>query len=208
MGESKTTTKKRARRSTQVSRNLEEARQRLANQLAEEREREERIKQALRGYMAAGEKIAGAELACEEKVAELEKRIARLREQSREKVAGAHTEQARAALTMHEAGRTVEQVAELVMASQKEARRLIAAGRDADTGKGEEAAGTATQPKEVSPGPADEQRPAATPSGVATRGTGAAVSGEQRDLGGVDPHQDGPYAGFVPAVAHGGGEGA
>ncbi|TVT23389.1 hypothetical protein FNH05_33035 [Amycolatopsis rhizosphaerae] len=131
MAEAQTTPRKRARRSTATSRKLEAARERLANQLAEERQREERIKQALRDYMAAGEKIAVAENACEEKVAALTNRIERLREQAREKVAGAHAQQGRSALAMHEAGRTVEQVADLLAVSEKKARQLIAAGRDA-----------------------------------------------------------------------------
>lgn len=131
MTELETTPRKRARRSTATSRKLEEARRRLARQLAEERGREERIKRALREFMTAGEKIAAAEKACEEKVTELQNRIKRLRDQAAEKVVGAHTQQARAALTMHEAGRTVEQVADLLAVSEKKARQLIATGRDA-----------------------------------------------------------------------------
>lgn len=213
MTETKTTPKKRARRSTLASRKLEAARQRLANQLAEERDREERIKQALQSFMDEGQKIAAAEEACEEKVAELERRIERLREKAQEKVAGAHIEQARAALATHEAGRTVEQVAELLEVSQKEARRLIAAGRGASAEpdgassarRPDRAVGSAGVINPSSPAPAigaltgpDVAQDAdAVPDGV----------GEQRDLRRVHAPQDDPNASFVPtAAAHGGSE--
>lgn len=213
MTETKTTPKKRARRSTLASRKLEAARQRLANQLAEERDREERIRQALRSFMDAGQKIAATEEACEEKVAELERRIERLREKAQEKVAGAHTEQARAALAMHEAGRTVEQVAELLEVSQKEARRLIAAGRGASAKpdgassarRPDRAVWSASGINPASPAPAigavasseAAQDGDAVPDGV----------GEQRDLRRSDARH-GPNESFVPTEAAHDGEGS
>ncbi|WP_034271040.1 hypothetical protein [Haloechinothrix halophila] len=211
MTETKTSPKKRARRSTLASRKLEAARQRLANQLAEERDREERIKQALRSFMDAGQKIAAAEEACEEKVAELEKRIERLREKAQENVAGAHTEQTCAALTMHEAGRTMEQVAELLEVSQKEARRLIAAGREASAEPG------GSSPKRRPDRATEWAGDAASPEPAACAAMGSEVEGgavpdglgEQRDLRGIDAHQDAPKASFIPAAsAHGSGGGS
>lgn len=201
MAEAETTSTKRARRSTEISRNLEQARQRLASQLAAERDREERLKEALRDFITARQKIAGAEERCEEKVAELQNRIRRLRELAREKIAGAHIEQARAALTMHEAGRTMEQVADLLALSQKETRRLIGAGRDAEA---EKAPGTQVDRTTDGVG-------ASVPtSGALGAAGGDAVpteSGEQRDLAGVDAHLHGPDFPFGPAAsAYGGGE--
>ncbi len=131
MADSTMAPQKKNRRSTAKSQKLEAARTRLAVQLAEERDREKRVLAELEAFLVAEERIAATNAACEAKVAELENRIARQRELARDKTASARRRQAIAALTMHEAGRKVSQVAELLQLSQREARDLIAAGRAA-----------------------------------------------------------------------------
>lgn len=120
----------RARRSTEVSRRLEQARRRNTAQLAEQREWEKRVEGALEVYVSAEERIVESRGECLTRVAALEDEIARLRATADEEELRERAAQARAALTIHEAKRTVEQVAELLDVSVKEARRLIAAGRD------------------------------------------------------------------------------
>jgi hypothetical protein len=209
MTESKTTQRKRARRSTAASRKLEEARRRLASQLAEEREREERIKQALREFMAAGERIAVAEEVCEEKVAVLQNRIRRLREQEREKVAGAHGQQARAALMMHEAGRTVEQVADLLALSEKKARLLIAAGRDVAGPAGPELPRQKDHAsEEATVGLLPPRAGADAESGEVDDRARPGRSRESGDLRGADAHHEDSDTVLVPGVSYGGGESA
>ncbi|WP_017975777.1 hypothetical protein [Actinopolyspora halophila] len=132
----------RRRRSTRVSQQLARARQRNAEQLAEQRAREQRVETALRQFVEAGEAIATEQARCEDKVAVYQRKIDKLRADSEEKVVGEYTKQAQAALALHEGGgRTVEQVAELLeLDSEKQARRLIASGREALS------AGTDTDP--------------------------------------------------------------
>ncbi|WP_406690333.1 hypothetical protein REH65_31180 [Saccharopolyspora sp. ID03-671] len=176
MAESTSTRSRRPRRSSRMSQRLERARQRNADQLAEQKQREQRVEDALREYIEAGEAIATEDAACEEKVAALQRKIDALRAESQERVTGEHTRQAQAALAIHEAGRTVEQVAELLeLRSDKEARRLIAAGRaDAEASSGPAQAAPDMVPTEPA-----EQRLTGAAAGEETTG---AVSGEQRQL--------------------------
>ncbi|MDA3644386.1 hypothetical protein LZ318_30760 [Saccharopolyspora indica] len=138
MAESATTEGRRPRRSARISRQLEEARRRNVQQLAEQRERERRVEGALREFVEAGDAIAMERAACEDRIAVLRRKMEVKQEESEAAVAGERDRQARAALEIHEAGRTVEQVADLLeLSGEKEARRLIAAGRrtgDADAG--------------------------------------------------------------------------
>jgi flagellar biosynthesis chaperone FliJ len=123
---------RRARRSTEASRRLARARERNLVQLADQRDAEKRVDAALREYVAAGEKIAEAEHILASKLAEQDLVRQRLTEQAEQKVAGQRDQQVRAALTIHESGRTIEQVADLLEVSVKAARALIAAGRQID----------------------------------------------------------------------------
>ncbi|MEY8042630.1 hypothetical protein AB8O55_24760 [Saccharopolyspora cebuensis] len=201
MVESTSTRGRRPRRSTRISQQLERARQRNADQLAAQREREQRVDDALAEFVDAGEHIATEETTCEEKVAALQRRIDQTRAASREKVAGEHARQARAALAIHEAGRTVEQVAELLeLRSEKEARRLIAAGRE---GTGPEAVSRSDEPGAESPDRSPRDA-AAGPSGSA--GASAAVSGSLEGGSGneVDGQQHRPSGESVPVAADGG----
>lgn len=120
------------RRSAHVSHRLEQARKRRADQLAEQREREQRIDDALQEFAAAGETISDAERACTGKVQVYERKINELRAATQQAVAGEHARQARAALAINESGCTIEEVAELLeLQSIREARRLLTAGRKA-----------------------------------------------------------------------------
>lgn len=133
MAESATPARRRARRPTRISRQLAEARERNAAQLARQREQEKAVDEALAEFFGAGEQIAAAEADTQRKIEPHERAIAQLREQLEQTVGGAQAAQARAALTIHEADRTVEQVGELLGLGEKAARRLISAGRDAAT---------------------------------------------------------------------------
>ncbi|MBQ0927555.1 hypothetical protein [Saccharopolyspora endophytica] len=189
---------RRPRRSTRISQRLERARQRNADQLAEQRWREQRVEDALREFIEAGEAIAAEDAACEAKVAALQRKIDALCAESRERVTGEHTRQAQAALAIHEAGRTVEQVGELLeLRSEKEARRLITAGRTAA-----EAGSGPAQERDTVPAKSSGHRPTGAAAGEETTG---AVSGEQRQLRGVDGQQHRPDSGFVPAAVADGG---
>src|SRR6266700_2910796 len=68
MAESDIPTRRRARRSTQASRKLAEARQRNAAQLAAQREQEQRVEGALDAFFGAGDQIAAAEDDCRRKI--------------------------------------------------------------------------------------------------------------------------------------------
>jgi hypothetical protein len=133
MAESATPARRRARRPTRISRQLAEARERNAAQLTRQREQEKAVEEALAEFFGAGEQIAAAEADTQRKIEPHERAIAQLREQLGQTVGGAEAAQARAALTIHEADRTVEQVGELLGLGEKAARRLISAGRDAAT---------------------------------------------------------------------------
>ncbi|WNV83150.1 hypothetical protein [Umezawaea sp. Da 62-37] len=122
---------RRARRSTKVSRRLEEARRRNAEQLAAQRDQERRVEDSLAVFFDAGDQLLAEEQECQRRIEPHERAIAKLREQFALVVAERETAQARAALAIHEADRTVEQVGELLGLGEKAARRLIAAGRDA-----------------------------------------------------------------------------
>jgi hypothetical protein len=129
--------RRRARRSTQTSRELENARARNVAQLAEHQRKQQAIEQALEAYYATREHIAAVTEECDRKVTPHENAIAALHERRDQQVARFEAEQAELALVMHEADRMVGQVGELLGISDKDARQLIAAGRAAraDTGR-------------------------------------------------------------------------
>jgi len=122
---------RRARRSTRVSRELEEARRRNAEQLAQQRDQERRVEDSLATFFDAGDQLVAAEQECRRRIEPHERAIAKLRGQLDLVVTEQETTQALAALAIHEADRTVEQVGELLRLGEKAARRLIAAGREA-----------------------------------------------------------------------------
>lgn len=130
MAGSEAGSKRRARRSTVVSRRLAAARERYVEQLAQQRENERSVDSSLEVYFLADEKIAAAEQECDRRTAPHELAIARLQEQRDLVVEQHRAEQGRAALAAFEADRTVEQIATLFGVDEKAARRLIAVGRD------------------------------------------------------------------------------
>ncbi|MFI6029454.1 hypothetical protein [Amycolatopsis magusensis] len=131
MAETGKPVRRRARRSTEVSRRLQEARRRDAEQLKAQREKERRVEEGLDAYFTAADLIEAAEQECQRRIEPHERAIAELREQRDAVVAEQETAQGRAALAIHDADRTVEQVGELLELGEKSARRLIAAGRAA-----------------------------------------------------------------------------
>ncbi|GAB3162204.1 hypothetical protein GCM10027258_80830 [Amycolatopsis stemonae] len=139
-------TRRRGRRSTRVSQQLEAARKRNAEQLAKQRQQEEAVEAALAKFFDAGDQIAAADEDCQRKVEPHEQAIAQLRAQRDELLAAQEAEQGLAALAMHEADRTVEQVGELLGLGEKATRRLIATGREAraklEAGEDEQGGGT------------------------------------------------------------------
>lgn len=182
---------RRPRRSTRVSQRLQHARERNAAQLAAQRDREQRVEKALGAFVDAGELIASEDAACEEKVAALQRKIEQTRADSRERVAGEHARQAQAALAIHEAGRNAAQVAELLeLRSEKEARRLIAAGR---TQAEQDTEDDASEQEDA----ADDRVPREPEVADADSETG---SGEEAQLSGIDGQQHRPHADFVPSV--------
>ncbi|WP_370973890.1 hypothetical protein [Amycolatopsis sp. cg9] len=146
MAEPTKQTRRRGRRSTRVSQQLEAARKRNAEQLAKQRQQEEAVEAALAKFFDAGDQIAAADADCQRKVEPHEQAIAQLRTQRDELVAAQEAEQGLAALAMHEADRTVEQVGELLGLGEKATRRLIATGREAraklEASQGEQGGGT------------------------------------------------------------------
>lgn len=150
MAKNATTTTHRARRSTKISQQLEAARRRNAEQLAEQRRREQEVDAALAEYVEAGEDIASAEQTAESKIDTLQRKIDSVRDDLRASTTTAHERQAQAALRIHQAGgRTVEQVSELLeMDSVKETRRILAAARTGSEPV-EERSGVQTGPEQT-----------------------------------------------------------
>lgn len=198
MTEEGTTKRHRARRPTEVAARLERLRQRNAEQLEAQREAERRIETALKAYVEADVSIHTVERDRDEKFAALERQTEQVREAALEKVEQIRAQQAIAVWQLNTAGRTVEQIAELLEVSQKDTRRLLSAGRAATQSDPVAAPGESSTPS----GNAD---PAEQPALQASPMPAGAAS-EQRDLGGVDGHQDGADAILVPSVPDSVGE--
>lgn len=198
MGEKESSTRRRARRPTEAAARLERLRQRNAEQLEAQREAERRIETALKSYVDADVSIHAVEQDRDDKLASLERQIEQTRTATQEKVEDLRARQAMAVWDISDAGRTVEQIAELLEVSQKEARRLLHAGRTA-------ANSDATKKTGQRGTSADNTAPSDSPQTAKPVAT-VQASVEQRDLIGIDSHQDGADAGLVPPVANGGGQ--
>lgn len=197
-----TTKRLRARRPTEAAARLERLRQRNAGQLEAQREAERRIEAALKAYVDADVSISAVERDRDEKVAALERQIEQALETARVKVEQIQSQQAVAVWQLNAAGRTVEQIAELLEVPQKDARRLLSAGRTAAESDSVAAPGNSSTRPSNSAALAERQQPAQqqpppVPAGMAS---------EQWDLRGVDGHQDGTDATLVPPVPDSGGE--
>ncbi|UUV32092.1 hypothetical protein NQK81_01205 [Amycolatopsis roodepoortensis] len=171
MTESTKTKRRRVRRSTKVSLKLEAARQRDAEQQAEQRAKDEAVQKALEVYFDADGEIDEAARECQRRAAPHERAITRLRKERDERVADQEAVQAMAALAMHEADRTIEQVGELLGKGEKAARALIAAGRKARAALAQTGNGAPPGDREEQD-QRDETVPAATHTGSlsSTRG--------------------------------------
>lgn len=202
MVEDGTTKRRRARRPTEAAARLERLRKRNADQLESQREAERRIEAALKVYVDADVSISAVERARDEKVAGLQRQIEQAREAAQERIEEIRAQQAVAVWQLNAAGRTVEQIAELLEVSQKEARRLLSAGRTAAELDPVAAQGKSSTPSGNNAAPADQQQPVQQqPSPVS-----AGVGSEQRDLPGIDGHQDGADATLVPSVPDSSGQ--
>lgn len=129
----------RVRRATRVSRVLERARERNNRQLVVLREREQRVELALREYVAATEQVAAVEHSFEDRLSRLAAKMDEVRAERDSRLGDTRDARARAVFAIHDAGRTVKQVADLLELSEKAARQLIGQGRtvaSAETGGG------------------------------------------------------------------------
>ena len=147
---------KRARRSTRVSEALHAARKRNNEQLAQQRLREEQVDRALEEYFAAADMITAAERELTRKIKPYEDTIAKLRAAEAATRIEAEAIQAQAALTIHDAERTVSEVGELLGLSEKAARSLIADGKAVAAGSAQARDATAEKAFPAQPGTSPE----------------------------------------------------
>jgi hypothetical protein len=185
MAEDRTAAKRRrARRPTEAAARLDRLRKRNADQLETQREAERRVESALQAYVDADISISAVEQARDEKVRGLERQIELARTTTQEEIEQIRTRQAMAVWQVNDAGRSVEQISDLLELPEKETRRLLRVGRttaNTDTG-GHNHDGAPT---------VQRQQPS-----------------EQRDLSGIDAEQNSPDTLLVPAVADSGSESA
>ena len=154
MGENNSTRRRRARRPTEVAARLQRLRKRNADQLATQeaerqgdREAERRVRTALKAYAKADVSIRAVERHRDEKAANLVQQIKLAREVAQRKIDQLRQQQAMAVWQIRDAGRTVDQIAELLELPLQEARRLLDTG--SPTAKSETAAATGHHPRGV-----------------------------------------------------------
>jgi transcription initiation factor TFIIIB Brf1 subunit/transcription initiation factor TFIIB len=188
MSENETIRRRRARRPTEAAARLERVRRRNAEQLEAQREAERRIETALTAYVDAEVSIHAVEHDRDDKLAILERQIEQAHTTAQVKIEEIQAQQAIAVWHINDAGRTVEQIAELLEVPHKEARRLLHAGR------------TAANSDATTTEPTDPHQPTEQPAQTVQ------ASVEQRHLSGIDGHQDPADARLVPPVADGGGQ--
>jgi DNA repair exonuclease SbcCD ATPase subunit len=190
-----TTRRRRARRPTEATARLERLRKRNADQLEAQREAERRIETALQAYVDAEVSITEVERDRDEEIASLEEQIAQARAAAQGKIDQIRAEQAAAVWHIGDAGRTVEQIADLLEMPQKDARRLLSAGRRAAESDRTAPSGKTGEAAATSPEQPIQQLPPAQPE---------AAPSEQRDLSGIDGQQNSTNALLVPAVSYSG----
>lgn len=130
------TNRNQTRRLAEVATRLTQLRNRNANQLAEQRhatrrvdrETERRVKTALKAYAKAEVAIRVVERDRDDKAASLVQQIKQTREAAQVKIAQLRQQQVMAMRQLSDAGRTAEQIAELVEIPLTETRRLLGAG--------------------------------------------------------------------------------
>lgn len=185
MTEGRTTTRRRARRSTESTARLERMRQRNADQLEAQREAERRIETALQAYVDAEVSISALERDRDDKVAALEQLIEQACAAAQVEIDQVRTQQAMAVWHIRDAGRTVQQIAELVELPQTEVRRLVRIVSPAVNSDNI----AVTDPRDSTASTERPQQPS-----------------EQGELSGIDRHQDGTDAPLVPPIADSGGQ--
>jgi hypothetical protein len=151
MGKDVTTTSSRARRPAEASEWLERLRQHNTDQLQAQRDAEQRIEEALNTYVDADVSVRGVEHARDHKVASLERRIDKIWTEAQTQIEQIHQQQAMAVWRIGDAGRTTDQIAELLEISQTDARRLLSAGRIAAEIHSAAPRTDAAQPADMSP---------------------------------------------------------
>jgi transcription initiation factor TFIIIB Brf1 subunit/transcription initiation factor TFIIB len=194
MSDEGATKRRRARRPTEVAARLQRLRQRNADQLEAQREAERRIETALTAYVEADVSIHAVERDRDQKLAALQQQTEQVREAAREKIEQIQAQQAIAVWQLNTAGRTVEQIAELLEVPHKEARRLLSTGRTTAELDHVAAPGNSSTPS-GNTAPAEQPaqpQPPPMPAGATSEAS------EQRDLPGVDGHQDSADATLIP----------
>jgi hypothetical protein len=183
-------------RSNRVGRELALLRRRNAEQLAQARERERRVDEALRDYAAATTRIASADSAHEAKVRRLRDRIDKLTTLHAEALEQDVRAQASAVRQISDSGRTVRDLAELLDLSQRAVGRLLERSRDFN--KPSEVSGAAAPTRMTSDGSSTQEHVSPRP-----RDAGSAGPGSARGAGdGAGHAQGGPHdAGAAGAAA-------
>jgi hypothetical protein len=135
MGENGSTKRRRARRPTEVAARLQRLRKRNADQLAAQQaeqrgdhEAERRAKTALKAYAKADVSIRAVEQDRDDKAAHLVQQIKLVREVAQRKIEQLRQQQTMAVWQLSDAGRTADQIAELLELPLTEARRLLGTG--------------------------------------------------------------------------------
>lgn len=154
MGNNGSTKRRRARRPTEVAARLERLRKRNADQLAAhqadqrgDREAERRVKTALKAYAKAHVSIRAVERNRDDKAAHLVQQIKLAREVAQRKIDQLRQQQTMAVWQISHAGRTADQIAELLELPLQEAHRLLGTG--SPTAKSETAAARSHDPRGV-----------------------------------------------------------
>lgn len=156
MAENGSTKRRRAQRRAEVAARQERLRKRNADQLAaqeteqrSDRDVERRVKTALKAYAKADVSIRAVEQNRDERAANLVQQIKLAREVAQRKIDQLRQQQAMAVWQIRDAGRTVDQIAELLELPLPEAHRLLATGPP--TARSNAAATTGHDPRGVDP---------------------------------------------------------
>lgn len=128
----------RGRQANRAKDHLAKLRARNEAQQQEALERERRVDRALLAYARAGARLDAAAGALERRVAELQERIERAQADHERDVRDDRLRQARAALDVHESGRTLAELAELLDVSERAASRLLRDARSSPRRAGDD----------------------------------------------------------------------
>jgi hypothetical protein len=165
--------RRRSRAPNRAADHLAALRERNEAQQEQALERERRVDQALRDYARAGARLAAADDAHAARVADLEERLARLQADHERAGRDDVLRQARAALTVHECGRTVADLAELLATSEKAVSKMLRRARatDAAAPDGGDAAAMVAPGIRSASSPGDQRPSSAAPDTTQPRPT-------------------------------------